>query len=76
MDLFLWLTVSFIVIGFVVFASTAKGMARKVDLIRENEESMVGKQISTKPVIWWIVGATVFGLVSMSLVVRSFSIYM
>ncbi|WP_342509378.1 hypothetical protein [Sporosarcina sp. FSL K6-2383] len=76
MDLFLWLTVSFIVIGFVVFASTAKGMERKVALIRENEESMVGKQISTKPVIWWIVGATVFGLVSMFLVVRSFSIYM
>ena len=76
MDLFLWLTVSFIVIGFVVFASTAKGMERKVALIGENEESMVGKQISTKPVIWWIVGATVFGLVSMFLVVRSFSIYM
>ena len=76
MDLFLWLTVSFIVIGFVVFASTAKSMERKVALIRENEESMEGKQISTKPVIWWIVGATVFGLVSMFLVVRSFSIYM
>jgi len=76
LDLFLWLTVSFIVIGFVVIASTAKGMARKVALIRENEESMVGKQISTKPVIWWIVGATVFGLVSMFLVVRSFSVYM
>ncbi|MBO1912277.1 hypothetical protein [Sporosarcina sp. 6E9] len=76
MDLFFWLTVSFIVIGFVVFASTAKGMERKVALIRENEESMVGKQISNKPVIWWIVGATAFGLVSMFLVVRSFSIFM
>lgn len=76
MDLFLWLTVSFILIGFTFFGFTAKGIERKVDLIRENEESMTGKQMSTKPVIWWIVGVAVFGVASMSLVGRIFSIYM
>jgi len=76
MDLFLWLTVSFIVIGFVVIAFMKKSMERKVALIIENEENMESKQISNKPVIWWIVGATVWGLVSIFLVVRSFSVYM
>ncbi len=76
MDLFFWLTVSFIVIGFVVIASMKKSMERKVALIIENEESMEKKQISNKPVIWWIVGATAWGLVSIFLVVRSFSVYM
>ena len=76
MDLLLWITVGFIVIGFVVLASMKKSMERKVALIIENEESMESKQISNKPVIWWIVGATVWGLVSMFLVVRSFSVFM
>lgn len=76
MDLFLWLTVSFIVIGFVVIASMKKSMERKVALIIENEESMESKQISNKPVFWWIVGAVVWGLVSIFLVALYFSIYM
>ena len=75
MDLLLWITVGFIVIGFVVLASMKKSMERKVAII-ENKESMESKQISTKPVVWWIVGATVWGLVSMFLIVRSFSVYM
>jgi len=72
MDLLLWITVGFIVIGFVVLVSMKKSMDGKVALIIGNEES---KQISNKPVIWWIVGATVWGLVSMFLIVRSFSIF-
>jgi RsiW-degrading membrane proteinase PrsW (M82 family) len=76
MDLLLWITVGFIVIGFVVLVSMKKSMERKVALIKENEESMESKQISNKPVIWWIVGATVWGLVSMFLIVRSFSVFM
>jgi RsiW-degrading membrane proteinase PrsW (M82 family) len=76
MDLLLWITVGFVVIGFVVLVSMKKSMEKKVALIIENEESMESKQISNKPVIWWIVGATVWGLVSMFLVVRSFSVFM
>jgi hypothetical protein len=76
MDLLLWITVGFVVIGFVVLVSMKKSMEKKVALIIENEESMESKQISNKPVIWWIVGATVWGLVSMLLVVRSISVFM
>jgi RsiW-degrading membrane proteinase PrsW (M82 family) len=76
MDLLLWITVGFVVIGFVVLVSMKKSMERKVALIKENEESMESKQISNKPVIWWIVGATVWGLVSMFLIVRSFFVFM
>ncbi|WP_033827386.1 MULTISPECIES: hypothetical protein [Bacillaceae] len=76
MDSLLWITVGFIIIGFVVLVSMKKSMERKVAIIIENEESMESKQISNKPVIWWIVGTTVWGLVSMFLIVRSFSVFM
>ncbi|NEU31249.1 hypothetical protein GN156_10700 [bacterium LRH843] len=76
MGLLLWVTVGFIVIGFVVLVSMKKSMERKVALIIENKESMESKQISTKPVVWWIVGAAVWGIVSIFLIVRSFSVYM
>ncbi|WP_342511231.1 hypothetical protein MKY34_13030 [Sporosarcina sp. FSL K6-1522] len=76
MDLLLWITVGFIVIGFVVLVSMKKSMERRVNLIIENEKNIESEQVSNKPVIWWITGATVWGLVSMNLVVRSFSVYM
>ncbi|WP_062104281.1 hypothetical protein [Bacillus niameyensis] len=72
----LWITVGFIVTGFIVLVSMKKSMEMKVALIIENEESMESKQISYKPVIWWIVGATVWGIASMFLIVRSFSVFM
>lgn len=75
MDLLLWITVCFIVIGFIVLASMKRSMERKVALLLENEQRMACKQISNKPVIWWIVGATVWGVVSMFLIVLSFSVF-
>ncbi len=75
-DLLLWITVGFIIIGIVVLTFMKKNMERKVALIIENQESMESKQILTKPVIWWIVGTTVWGIVSIFLIVRSFSVYM
>ena len=50
-------------------------MKMKVALLRENEGSMESKQISSMPVIWWIAGATTFGVISMILIVWSFSVY-
>jgi len=76
MNLLPWITVGFIVSGFVVLLSLKKSMDRKVALILENAGSFESKQISNKPVIWWIVGATVWGLLSMFLIVRSFSVFM
>ncbi|WP_153732795.1 hypothetical protein [Sporosarcina obsidiansis] len=76
MDLLLWITISFIVIGFVVLVSLKKGMERKVALLIENEKSLESKQISAKPIVLWIRGAVVWGLVSMFLLVWSFSNYM
>ncbi len=64
MDFPLWLTIGFIVIGFVVLVSMKKSMEKKVAFIIENKDSMESKQISPIPVILWIVGATVWGVVS------------
>ena len=75
MHLLLWITVGFIVIGFVVIFSMKKSMEMKVNLMLEHKDSMESNEISSKPVVWWIAGATVWGIVSMLLIVWSFSIY-
>ena len=76
MDLLLWITVGFIVIGIVVLTSMKQGMERKLALIIENEENMESEQNSTKPIVWWIWSCVVWGIVSMFLIVQSFSVYM
>ncbi|WP_210467939.1 hypothetical protein [Sporosarcina sp. 6E9] len=75
MDSLLWITVSFIVIGFVALFSMKKGMERKLALIKENEISMESEQISPKPIIRWIWGSFLWGIVSIILIVWSFSVY-
>ena len=75
MNLLLWITVGFIVVGLFVLMSMKKSMEERVALAIENKDGMEGKQTSTKSVVWWIVGATVWGLASMLLIVWSFSVY-
>lgn len=72
MDSLLWITVGFIVIGFVVLVSMKRSMERRLALIKENEES---EQNSPKPIIRWIWGSVLWGIVSMFLIVWSFSVY-
>lgn len=75
MNLLLWVTVCFIVVGLFVLMSMKKGMEERMALSIENKDGMAGEQTSAKPVVWWIVGATVWGLASMLLIVWSFSVY-
>ncbi len=70
MDLLLWITVGFIIIGFVVLASMKKNMESKLAFIKRNMES---KKSSTKSIVWWIVGTAAWGIVSMNLIVLWFS---
>ena len=74
MDLLLWITVGFIIIGFVVLTSMKKGMESKVTFIKANQEDEENSS-KAKSVIWWILSTTVWGIVSMSLVIRSFHHY-
>ena len=74
MNLLLWITVGFIVVGLLVLVSMKKGMEERVALAIENKDGMEGKQTLTKPVVWWIAGATVWGLASMLLILWSFSV--
>lgn len=75
MNLLLWITVGFIVIGLFVLISMKKSMEERVALAIENMDGMEGNQQSIKPVVWWIVGVTVWGLVSMLSIVWFFSVY-
>lgn len=71
MDLLLWITIGFIIIGFVVLTSMKKGMESKVAFIkvyREDEEN----SLKAKSVIWWIWSTTAWGIVSIFLVVWCF----
>lgn len=68
MDLLLWITIGFIIIGFVVLVSMKKSMESKLAFIRVNMESEETTR-KAKSIIWWIVGTTAWGIVSMFLVV-------
>ena len=74
MDLLFWIAIGFIIIGFVVLASMKKSMESKVAFIKSNPEDE-GNSSKAKAVIWWICGATAWGIVSMDLVVRCFDKY-
>ena len=74
MDLLLWITIGFIIIGLVVLTSMKKGMESKVAFIKENVEDE-GNPSKAKSVIWWIWGTVAWGLVSMFLVGWCFKNY-
>lgn len=61
MNLLFWITIAFIIIGFVILA-----------FIRRNVKSK--KITSSKAIIWFIVGTTVWGITSIFLVVRFFGV--
>ncbi len=67
-DLLLWVTIGFIIIGFVVLASMKKDMESKVAFIKLNMEEE-GNSSKAKAVVWWIWSTTAWGIASMFLVV-------
>ncbi|MEN2766062.1 hypothetical protein [Ornithinibacillus xuwenensis] len=67
MDLLLWITIGFIIIGFVVLTSVKKGMERKLASITANMKEE-GSSTKAKSIIWWIVSTTAWGIVSMILI--------
>ncbi|GIO26311.1 hypothetical protein [Ornithinibacillus bavariensis] len=74
MDLLLWITIGFIIIGFIFFTSMKKGMENKLAFITagmEDEESSA----KAKSIIWWMVSTTAWGIVSMILIVWWFHNY-
>lgn len=75
MTLLLWITIASIVSGIVVLASMKKSMERKLTLIIENEGKLDSEPISAKPIIYWIWGVIILGILSMALIVWSFSVY-
>lgn len=74
MDLLLWVTIGFISIGFVVLISMKKGMENKLAFITENGESEESSK-DAKSMVRWIYGVTLWGVISMALIVWSFHHY-
>ena len=68
MDLLLWITIGFIMIGFVILASMKKGMESKLAFITANMEDEESSK-KAKSIIWWIVSAAAWGIVSIILIV-------
>lgn len=73
-DLLLWITISFIIIGFVVLIFMKKNMEKRVVCIKVNMEEEEYSSKATS-VIWWIWSAAAWGIVSMFLVVWCFHHY-
>lgn len=74
MDLLLWITVGFVIIGFVVLISMKKYMESKVAFIKANMEDEKNSS-KAKSVICWIWSTTAWGIVSMFFVVWCFHNY-
>ena len=73
-DLLFWITIGFIIIGFVVLTSMKKGMENKVALIKANMEDEENSS-KANSVIWWILSTTAWGIVSIFLIVWCFHNY-
>lgn len=71
-----WITVGFIAVGLVILFSMKRSMERKLALIIESEQRVNHEEISNQPIIWWIWGAVIWGIISIFLIVWSFSVYM
>lgn len=67
MDLLFWLTIGFIITGFVILVSMKKGMESKVAFIKANIEDE-GNPSKARSVIWWIWSTVAWGIVSIFLV--------
>ncbi len=74
MDLLFWITIGFIIIGFVVLTSMKKGMENKVALIKANMEDEENSS-KANSVICWILSTTAWGIVSIFLIVWCFHNY-
>ena len=74
MDLLFWITIGFIIIGFIVLASMKKGMESKVAFIKANMEDEKNSS-KAKSVIWWIWSTVAWGIVSIFLVGWCFKNY-
>ncbi|MGE7935109.1 hypothetical protein [Viridibacillus arvi] len=71
MDLLLWITIGFVIMGFVVLTTMKKGMESKLAFIIANMEGEESS-IKAKSIIWQIVSTTAWGIVSMILIVWCF----
>ncbi|SFC44098.1 hypothetical protein SAMN04488102_1076 [Alkalibacterium subtropicum] len=71
MDLLLWVTISFIVIGFSVLFFMKKGMDIKLAHIQKKSE-YEEKTKKEKAIVWWIRGVIVWGIISMLLIILNF----
>ncbi len=75
MDFYFWVMAGFIVIGFIVLVSMKKKMESKLALIIENKDNTKSKKDDAKPIIWWIIAATVWAIISIFFTIRLFIIY-
>ena len=71
MDLFLWITIGFIIVGLVILTSMKKSMESKLAFINSNNVDE-GSLKQAKSIIWWIVGTTAWGILSMLLILSWF----
>lgn len=73
MDLLLWLTIGFVMIGFVGLASMKKGMESRLAALTTENMTDEESSLKAKSIIWWILSTTAWGIVSMTLIIWWFN---
>ena len=71
MNFLLWITIGFIIIGFVVLVSLKNSMERKLAFIKAKMDSEESSK-KTKLIVWWIISVAAWGIVSIILIGKAF----
>ncbi|WP_226673366.1 hypothetical protein [Rossellomorea aquimaris] len=71
MNLLLWMTIGFILIGFIILTSMKTKMEDKLAYLTSNSEGRESS-IKAKSIILWIASATAWGIVSIILILWCF----
>jgi len=68
-----WLTIGFVATGFMTLISMKKRMENKVAVAMDKSDQIEEMEHTVKPIIWWIGGAVLWGIMSIFLIVWSFA---
>lgn len=74
MNLLLWITIGFIIIGFIILISMKKKMESKLNYIIENSSSEESS-LETISIVWWVIGVAAWGVISIFLISWLFQNY-
>ncbi|WP_041123932.1 hypothetical protein [Jeotgalibacillus alimentarius] len=72
MNLLWWTTIAFFMIGLIVLLVASRSVKARLGYVKNNPDA---DPAAVKPVIWYIRATTIWGVISIGLVVSCFHVY-